>query len=100
MRRRRVSWTTVRQATMLVTAAAMGLALAAAGPVAAQPASSGAVFKASASAQYEVYDARNVTMRNAIASTGAAIDNVEHAIVSVTATPAEVKAIRALGFRV
>jgi hypothetical protein len=100
MRRRRVPRTTVRKATVLVTAAALGVALAGAGPVAARPATPGAVVKANASAQYEVFDARNLAMRNAIASTGAAIDNVEHAIVSVTATAAEVKAIRALGFRV
>jgi carboxypeptidase T len=98
MRRRHVPGTTARQATVLVSAVAMGIAIAG-GPVAAQPSFPRAAVKATVSGQYEVYDARDLSMRNAIASTGAAIDNVEHAVVTVTATTAEVAAIRALGFR-
>jgi carboxypeptidase T len=97
--RRRVPRTTVRKATALAAVAAVGFTLTAGGPVAAQPATPGAVARET-SAQYEVYDARNVDIRNAIASTGAAIDSIDHAVVSVTATAREVKAIRGLGLRV
>lgn len=56
--------------------------------------------RADTSAQYEVYDVRTPAQRNVIASTGAAIDGVEHAVVEITATGSEVKALRALGFTV
>ena len=71
--RRRVPRTTVRSATVAVAALTAGVALAASGPVSAQPATPGAA-KADASAQYEILDARTSAQRNAIASTGAAID--------------------------
>ena len=100
MRRRHAPRITVRQATVLASAALLSLALGGAVPVSAKPAAPGAVVKANASKQYEVYDARNVTMRNKIAGTGAAIDSIDHAVVTVSATASEVAAIRALGFRV
>ena len=85
-----------RRATVLVAgAAAIGLVLT------AEPAPSATAGpRAESSAQYEVYDARTLAQRNQIARTGAAIDDVEHAVVTVTATPSEVKALRALGFPV
>jgi hypothetical protein len=88
--RRHASRITLRQAAVLVTATAVGLALTAGGPVSARPATPGAV-PADATAQYEVYDVRTTAQRNVIASTGAAIDDVEHAVVTVTATAREVR---------
>jgi hypothetical protein len=90
MRRRRV--------TGLVAAATAGLALIAAATTAAPPAT--AVARAETAGQYEVYDVRTLAQRNAIASTGAAIDGVQHAVVEITATGSEVRALRALGFTV
>lgn len=51
-------------------------------------------------AQYEIYDVRGQGQRNLIARTGVAIDSVEHATVTITATPAEVRALRRQGFDV
>jgi carboxypeptidase T len=83
-----------RRAIVLVAAAAViGLAVTTGSSATAAP-------RTESSAQYEVYDARTLTQRNLIAGTGAAIDGVEHAVVAVTATPSEVKALRALGFGV
>jgi hypothetical protein len=86
-----------RRVTVLVAAAVTGLVVTASS-ASAQPAV--AVPSAETSAQYEVYDARTPALRNAIARTGAAIDDVEHAVVTVTATQTEVRALRALGFPV
>jgi carboxypeptidase T len=85
-----------RRATLLVAAAAaIGLVLT------ADPAPSATAGpRAESSARYEVYDARTLAQRNLIAGTGAAIEGVEHSIVTVTATQSEVKALRALGFPV
>lgn len=94
--RRRVPGTTVRSATVLAAVLTAGVALAAGGPVSAQPAAPAAT----GTAEYEIADARTSVQRNAIASTGAAIEDVEHSIVTVSATAAEVRAIRALGFKV
>jgi len=90
MRRRRV--------TGLVTAAAAGLALIAGSTAAAPPAT--AEPRADTAAQYEVFDVRTLAQRNLIAGTGAAIDGVEHAVVEITATRSELRALRALGFTV
>lgn len=87
-----------RRVTGLVAAATAGLALIAASAATAQPAT--AELRADSSAQYEIYDVRTLAQRNTIASTGAAIDAVEHAVVEVTATGQEVRALRALGFTV
>jgi hypothetical protein len=53
-----------------------------------------------ASRQYTVAGPSNATQRTAVARTGAAIDEVDSASVVVTATTAEVRAIRALGYTV
>jgi carboxypeptidase T len=84
-----------RRLTALVAAAGLALiaASAATPPATAAP-------RADTSAQYEVYDVRTLAQRNVIASTGAAIDGAEHAVVEITATGSEVKALRALGFTV
>jgi len=87
-----------RRATALVATATIGLALTAASSATAAPAAPPRPTETST--QYEVYDARTPAQRNAIARTGAAIDDVEHAVVTVTATQTEVRALRALGFPV
>ncbi|GAB1688824.1 M14 family metallopeptidase [Krasilnikovia sp. M28-CT-15] len=96
----------MRRRVATLAAAAIGLALtasaapaqsAAARPVTAEP---GAGPSVDSSAQYEVYDARTPAQRNAIARTGAAVDDVEHAVVTVTATRSEVQALRKLGYTV
>jgi carboxypeptidase T len=90
MRRRRI--------TGLAAAVTAGLAMIAASAAVSPPAT--AEPGADLAAQYEIYDVRNLTQRNAIVSTGAAIDSVEHAVVEVTATRSELRALRALGFTV
>ncbi len=52
------------------------------------------------SAQYQVVGPRTFDDVDAIARTGAAVDGIEHGRVQITAIPAEVKKIKALGFRV
>jgi carboxypeptidase T len=91
MRRRRVIG--------LVTAVTAGLAVIAASAATA-PAATAVPRVADTAAQYEVYDVRTLAQRNVIASTGAAIDGMEHAVAEITATGREVKALRALGFKV
>jgi carboxypeptidase T len=86
----------MRRRVTVLAAAAVGLALTATS--AAQPAT--AEPGADTSAQYEVYDVRTAAQRDAIARTGAAIDDVEHVVVTVTATKSELKALRALGYTV
>ena len=68
-----------------------GAGAAAPGLLAVQSAGSGA---------YRVEGATTPEARTAVARTGASIDAVGEGAVEVTATPAEVAAIRALGFRV
>lgn len=74
--------------------AVLGLTAAVAGPASAQPDVS------AEPAQYEVLDVRSAVQRNAIARTGVAIDGFEHAVVTVTATPAEVRKLQRQGFTV
>src|SRR5262245_5033111 len=52
------------------------------------------------SPSYQVRGPQTSDDVNAVARTGAAIDGVEHGRVQITATAAEVKQIRKLGFRV
>ena len=52
------------------------------------------------SAAYQVIGPDSFADVNAIAATGAAVDGVEHGRVHITATRAEVRQIRALGFQV
>jgi carboxypeptidase T len=61
---------------------------------------SGAPAADNGSASYEVIGPDSFAEVNAIAATGAAIDGVEHGRVHITATRAEVRQIRQLGFRV
>ncbi|GAA2871707.1 carboxypeptidase T [Actinoplanes cyaneus] len=77
----------------LAALAAISLAL-----IASEPAT--AAVDEDASGAYEVYDVRTSAQRNAIARAGAAIDSVEHAVVQITATPAEVRRLQRQGFTV
>ncbi len=54
---------------------------------------------ASAAPSYRVTDVRTVVDRGAVAGTGAAIVEVDHGAVVVTATKREVRAMRRLGYR-
>ncbi|GAB3965160.1 M14 family zinc carboxypeptidase [Plantactinospora veratri] len=80
----------------------LGLVVAGIGPAAgtasAQPDRSGT--EPATSAEYRVTGPRTLADRNAVAATGTSIDYAEHGALYVTATPAEVKAITALGFEV
>ena len=78
----------------LATAALTAVTLVGAGPVAAEPASE------TTAAEYEVFDVRSLAQRNAITRTGAAINDMEHSVATVTATGAEVRALRRQGFTV
>jgi carboxypeptidase T len=97
--RSRVSRKALSRATVLAAVAAVGLVAVGSAPVAAQAAQPGGP-RGDASAAYEVYDARTAAQVNAVASSGASIDAVEHGVVEITATASEVARIRALGFEV
>jgi carboxypeptidase T len=85
----------MRRRTLAVLAAGCAAAaLLAASPAGAEPSPS------SEPAQYEVADVRTPAQRNAVARTGAAIDDIEHSVATITATPAEVRALRRAGFTV
>ncbi|MBV1854521.1 zinc carboxypeptidase [Catellatospora sp. NEAU-YM18] len=84
-----------RRLTVLVSAAALLGSLVLTGPA------EGAPFTAepiSSSAQYVVNGPKTLADRDAVARTGAAIDAVVDGKIEITATAAEVKAIKALGF--
>jgi len=83
----------MRRRTIVAIALAIAV-LPVAGPASAAP------QVAAEPAQYEVLDVRTAAQRNVIARTGAAIDGVEHAVVTVTASAAEVRSLRRLGFTV
>ncbi|HEU5470429.1 MAG TPA: M14 family metallopeptidase [Actinophytocola sp.] len=51
-------------------------------------------------AEYRVENVKTAEQRSAIARTGASVDAVEHGGLNITATPAEVARIRALGYQV
>jgi murein tripeptide amidase MpaA len=51
-------------------------------------------------AQYQVFGPKTWADGNAVAKTGASVDFVEHGRLNISATPAEVRKIEALGFRV
>jgi hypothetical protein len=89
-----------RRARLLVVTAAALTAMAVTAASAATAAPAQPARRAETFAQYEVYDARTSAQRSAIARTGASIDDVEHAVVTVTATPSEVAALRAQGWKV
>ena len=73
-----------RRATALLAAIAAGLALIAASTTVAGPAT--AKPGLDTSAQYEVHDARTLAKRNLVAGTGAAIEGIDHGVVTVSAT--------------
>ncbi len=79
-----------------LAAAAAAILVVAVAPVTA----SAAQAPESRSAAYQVIGPDTFEDVNAIAATGAAVDGVEHGRVLITAIPAEVRAIRALGFEV
>ncbi len=87
-----------RALTALVSTAIVGLLVASANPVAAQPAPGGSGAAVAPSVEYRVLGPKTLADRNAVARTGAAIDYVEHGVLNVTATAAEAGAIRRLGF--
>ncbi|MEW9534504.1 M14 family zinc carboxypeptidase [Microbispora sp. NPDC049125] len=82
------------------------LAVVAAGPPASSASAGTQVTSGTSSAepppskQYQVDGPATVAQRSAVARTGAAIDEVHGRGLVVTARPEEVRAIRALGFRV
>jgi hypothetical protein len=81
----------------LAAVAALTVLAAVTKPAQASPAPSG---PAAGSASYQVAGARTAAQRDAVARTGASIDGVEDSRLIVTATPAEVAALRRLGFDV
>src|SRR5919112_1318462 len=87
-----------RRTTALIAAALLGLAVTAASSTVAGPAT--AEPGLDRATQYEVHDARSLAKRNLVAGTGVAIDNIDHGVLTVTATGAELKALRSLGFKV
>jgi carboxypeptidase T len=93
-RPRRSRWPRRVLAVAAVSAAAL---LAGAPPVDARPETPA---EAPSSAPYRVVGPRTWTDTNRVAQTGAAVDYIEHGQVYVTATGAEVAAIRRLGFDV
>jgi carboxypeptidase T len=81
----------------VAAAAALALVLTATGPASARPSEP----ETGPSTQYTVSGARTPDARNAVARTGAAIDAVqEHGVLTVSATAAELRSIRALGLTV
>jgi len=86
-----------RTLAALVSTAVVGVLVASANPVAAQPAPGGSTT-ASPSAEYRVLGPKTLADRNAVAGTGASIDYVEHGVLNITATGAEAAAIQRLGF--
>lgn len=90
-----------RRVTAVVATLAIGLVAAATGPASADPRSeSQPVGEQHEARQYRVLGPRTAADRSAVARTGAAIDHVEDGVLYVTATPAETRAITALGFRI
>jgi carboxypeptidase T len=88
----------VRHRRTSMTVAALGvvaLFVSMSGNAASEEASA-----ARASAEYFVTGVGTVADRNAIASTGAAVNGLEDSRLNVTATPAEIGKIKALGFTV
>ncbi len=83
-----------RQVAVLISTLALTATALIAGPASSAPTPADAP-----SAQYRIDGPRTFADRNAVARTGAAIDFIEHGIIHVTATPAEIRAIQRLGFK-
>ncbi|HEX6968171.1 MAG TPA: M14 family metallopeptidase, partial [Micromonosporaceae bacterium] len=91
-----------RRLTAVAAGLAVGLLAVATGPAFAEPKPDAGAARGgeqSATQQYRVLGPRTVADRSAVARTGAAIDYSEHGVLYVTATPAEARAITALGFK-
>ncbi len=86
-----------RPSIMVGALAALTLVLSMAGTAASEESAPAA---GRTSAEYYVSGTIDTHVRNAVARTGAAINSVEHGALNVTATPAEVARIRALGLTV
>jgi carboxypeptidase T len=84
-----------KRAKLLIAIAAIITLVVAGAPAGADPRPDESTNK---SAQYQVVGPKTWADANAVAQTGAAVDAVEHGRVYVTATPAEVIAIKKLGF--
>ncbi|HWS33425.1 MAG TPA: M14 family metallopeptidase [Actinoplanes sp.] len=84
-----------RRSLAVLTAVALS---ATAAVSASSPAGAGAA--PDPAAEYQVLDVRTVAQRNTIQRAGAAIDNIEHSVATITATGAEVSRLRRLGFTV
>ncbi|HEX5742131.1 MAG TPA: M14 family metallopeptidase [Pilimelia sp.] len=82
-----------RRIPLCLAAACLAVPGVAAAPVTAGP-------PAGLARQYHVAGARTVADADAVARTGAAVDSIEHGQLYVSATPAEVRAIRRLGLTV
>ncbi|GLY02486.1 carboxypeptidase T [Actinoplanes sp. NBRC 101535] len=84
-----------RRSLAVLTAVALCVtgAFSASSPATAEPV-------ADPAAEFEIYDVRTLAQRNTIARSGAAIENIEHGVATVTATGAEVSRLRRLGFTV
>jgi carboxypeptidase T len=88
-----------RRGFLRLTVAAAALAVAMA-PACTRPAEPDPAPGGGEAAAYEVLGARTWDDANRVAQTGAAIDEIEHGHLHVTATAAEAEAIRALGLTV
>lgn len=97
LRTRRATRTRRHVAFALTAFVAIGGLVVAGAPVAAEPRP--AARERNASVQYRVLGPRTFADRDAVARTGASIDFSEHGVLHITATAAEARAIRALGFR-
>ncbi|MEV4280709.1 M14 family metallopeptidase [Actinoplanes xinjiangensis] len=73
---------------------------AAAAISASSPAGAESVAEPTPPGEYEIYDVRTLNQRNTISRTGAAIEDVEHGVATVTATAGEVARLQRLGFTV
>jgi carboxypeptidase T len=84
----------------MITIAAVTIVAATMAPTAASAAPDRVPTDTRTSAEYQVVGPKTFDDVNAIAATGAAVNGIEHGRVLVTATPAEIQAIRSLGFTV
>jgi len=84
-----------QQVAVIISALACAGALVLPGPVTSAP----PVAEGDGSAQYVLYGPRTWADSNAVAATGAAIDYIEHGKIYVTATSAEIRSIKRLGFK-
>ncbi|HZM80074.1 MAG TPA: M14 family metallopeptidase, partial [Candidatus Limnocylindrales bacterium] len=84
-----------QQVAVLISVLACAAALVLPGSVTSAP----PIAEGEGSAQYVLVGPKTWADRNAVAATGAAIDYIEHGKIYVTATPAEIRSIKRLGFR-